>query len=72
MTQLIVSLNEDSLTAEIKKAIMMLRGVEDVQVRKDKALATTMNAIAEMRSGDTLKCENFEEYLRLVGDDIQN
>ncbi len=72
MTQLIVSLNENTIAADIKKAIRMLRGVADVKVFKDSAASKTMKAIKEMRNGDTVICQNMDEYLKLVSDEVQD
>ena len=70
MTQLIVTLNENSLAADIKKAIKMLRGVAGVTVYKDKVNRKTQKAIEEMRKGGTIKCADMDDYLKLVENEI--
>ena len=72
MTQLIVSLNENTIAADIKKAIRMLRGGADGKVFKNSAASKTMKAIKEMRNGDTVICQNMDEYLKLVSDEVQD
>ena len=72
MTQLIVSLEDASVLADIKKAIGMLRGVASVKEStiSDDINATTLKAIEEVERGDTFVCEDFEEYLKLVGREL--
>lgn len=72
MTQLIVSLEDASVLADIKKAIGMLRGVVSVKESTipDNINATTLKAIEEVERGDTFVCEDFEEYLKLVGREL--
>ena len=70
MTQLIVTLSENSLAADIKKAIRLLRGVDKVRVQRQKVNSKTIKAIEEMRKGDTIACANMDEYLKLVNDDL--
>lgn len=74
MTELIVSLEDNSMLADIKKAIRMLRGVASVRVSKipDIPNATTIKAIKELECGDTVVCENFEEYLKLVDRELSD
>ena len=50
----------------------MLRGVADVKVFKNSAASKTMKAIKEMRNGDTVICQNMDEYLKLVSDEVQD
>lgn len=72
MTQLIVSLENTTPSAleEIKKAISLLRGVVSVKIARNDAKlpnADTIKAIEEAERGDTLKCNDMDEYLKLVG-----
>lgn len=68
MTQLIVSLEDTSMLADIKKAIRLLRGVVSVKESKtsDTPNATTLKAIEEVENGDTVTCQDFNDYLKLV------
>ena len=68
MTQLIVSLEENSSLADIKKAIRMLRGVVSVKTSKkiDNPNKETVAAMKAADRGDTITCESFEDYLELV------
>ena len=69
MTQLIVNIEDTSLLAELKRAIMLLRGVGSITERTDTTNAfneTTMNAMNDAKTGDTIKCRSFEDYLKLV------
>lgn len=58
MTQILVTLNEDSATQSIRRAIGMLRGVastsiykgDGVQVRKAYVKETLTRAVAEMKT----------------------
>lgn len=73
MTQLIVSIENRSLTSDIKRAIELLRGVCDVEIRDtDIPNATTLAAFREAEEGHTIVCESMEEYLRTVNDEIQD
>ena len=69
MTQLIVNIEDASLLAELKRAIMLLRGVSSITEWTDTTNVfneTTLNAMNEAKSGDTIKCRSFEDYLKLV------
>ena len=69
MTQLIINIEDVSLLSELKRAIKMLRGVGSVSVKHDKTSAlnaTTLQAIKEAKTGDTVKCTSFEDYLEKV------
>lgn len=68
MTQLIVSINDASVLADIKKAIKLLRGVSSVKVcRKEvRPNQTTIKAIEDAANGKTIKCGDFNGYLKLV------
>lgn len=68
MTQLIVSLEDKSILAEIKNAIKMLRGVVAVDEATDLPNQTTLDAMREAESGCVVVCENMEEYLKAVKD----
>lgn len=68
MTQLIVSVEDASVLADIKKAIRLLKGVASVKVCKPGARpnATTLKAIDDAANGRTIKCGNFNSYLKFV------
>ena len=69
MTQLIVNVEDTSLLAELKRAIMLLRGVGSITERTETTNSfneTTMNAMNDAKTGDTIKCRSFEDYLKLV------
>lgn len=69
MTQLIVNVEDTSLLAELKRAIMLLRGVGSITEWTDSANVfneTTMNAKHDAKTGNTIKCRSFEDYLKLV------
>lgn len=73
MTQLIVSLEDNSMLNDIKKAIRLLRGVSSVKISKssykeEKINAETEKAIQELESGGGIMCENMESYLKFVKD----
>ena len=69
MTQLIVNVEDISLLGELKRAIMMLRGVGSITERTDITIVpneTTLRAMEEAKDGKTIKCSSFEEYLKVV------
>ena len=69
MTQIIVNVEDVSLLAELKRAIMMLRGVGSITERIDGATVsneTTLRAMEDAKAGNTIKCSSFEEYLKAV------
>lgn len=72
MTQLIVSLEDTSMLSEIKHAISCLKGVISVNVSQteDKPNSTTLQAIYEVEHGQTMLCEDFGEYLKLVDGEL--
>lgn len=76
MTQLAVSLENTSPSAleEIKRAIALLRGVVSVKViNTDERLnVETVKAIEEAERGDTVKCNDMDDYLKLVGYGVQD
>ncbi len=74
MTQLIVSINDNSMLSEIKHAIGMFRGVVSVTERENTYTPneTTLKAMNEVECHDTIVCESFSDYLKLVSDDIQD
>ena len=68
MTQLIVNIEDTSLLSDLKRAIMMLRGVASISETNDDTNynEVTLKAMEEAQSGNTIKCSSFEEYLKLV------
>ena len=68
MTQLIVSIEDASLLADVKKAIRLLRGVASVKVCKNEARPnkTTLQAIENAANGKTIKCGDFDGYLKTI------
>ena len=72
MTQLIVSLEDASMLSDIKKAIRMLRGVASVRVSETSDIpnSTTIRAMEELESGQTVVCEDFNAYMNLVSRDL--
>lgn len=72
MTQLIVSLEDTSKLADIKRAIRMLKGVVSVKIAKPEGQpnATTIKAMAELETGNTTVCEDYNAYLKLVSSEL--
>ena len=72
MTQLIVSLEDSSMLADIKNAIRMLKGVASVKVSKSANIpnATTIKAITELDNGNTIVCKDYNDYLKLVSREL--
>ena len=68
MTQLIVSIEDASVLQDIKKAIKLLRGVKSVKICRQEAKpnSTTIKAIEDAANGKTIKCGDFNGYLKLV------
>ena len=68
MTQLIVNIEDTSLLTDLKRAIMMLRGVASISETNDDTTynEVTLKAMEEAQNGNTIKCSSFEEYLKLV------
>ena len=68
MTQLIVNIEDTRLLSDLKRAIMMLRGVSSISETNDDTTynEVTLKAMEEAQSGNTIKCSSFEEYLKLV------
>lgn len=65
MTQLIVNIEDTSLLSDLKRAIMMLRGVVSIS-EKENLNETTLKAMEDAQKGNTIRCSSFEEYLKLV------
>lgn len=74
MTQLIVSLSNQRMLNPVKSAIGLLRGVASVEVsnHKEHPNAKTLRAMHEAETGDTILCDTIDDYLKLVGDDVQD
>ncbi|WP_288056563.1 hypothetical protein [Xylanibacter rodentium] len=74
MTELIVSIENPTMMADIKRAIRMVRGVAAVKVskRSETPNAYTLKAFQEAENGDTIVCDNIDEYLKAVGYGIQD
>lgn len=72
MTQLIVSIENPSMLADIRKAIKMIRGVVSVKSERKKPNAVTMSAINEVNNGKAIHCGSFEDYKRMAAnlDDV--
>lgn len=68
MTQLIVSIDNPSMIADIRKAIKMIKGVVAVKADKPKLNKTTIAAIKDAAEGNTIHCGAFENYKNLVSD----
>ena len=68
MTQMILTLDDNAMIPELKAALKMLRGIVSVKVKKDTPNAATIKAIKEAENGNTIKCANFEEYLKAVSE----
>ena len=68
MTQLIVTIEDASLLPDLKKAIKMSRGVENISVKKAETPLneTTLRAMRDVKEGHTIKCKSVEEYLEKV------
>jgi len=69
MAQLVVNVEEGYSVTPIKKAIALLRGVKGVLVKKDTvspSVVETLNAMADAKAGNTVKCVSFEDYLEKV------
>lgn len=74
MTQILVTLNEDSATQSIRRAIGMLRGVastsiykgDGVQVRKTYVKKTLTRAVAEMKTAKKkgTKLQKAEDFIK--------
>ena len=65
MTQLVVSIEDSNLIADIKRAIKLLRGVSDV-FEDETPNSSTAAASREAEEGKTVKCMSFEDYLEKV------
>ena len=76
MTQLTVSLEDvsPSVLRDVKKAISMLRGVVSAKVNRiaDRPNASTVKAIEDAESGDTIKVGTMDDYLKFVGDGLSD
>lgn len=76
MTQLTVSLEDvsPSVLRDVKKAISMLRGVVSVKVNRiaGSPNASTVKAIEDAESGDTIKVGIMDDYIKFVGDGLSD
>ena len=76
MTQLTVSLGDVSPSAirDVKKAISMLRGVVSVKVNRiaGSPNTSTVKAIEDAESGDTIKVGIMDDYIKFVGDGLSD
>lgn len=68
MTQLIVSIENPSMIADIRKAIKMIKGVVAVKSDRPKLNKATLAAIKDVEDGNTIHCGSFEDYKKLVSD----
>ena len=66
MTELIVKVDDANLLPDLKRAIKLLRGVASITVKKEKPADTTLQAIRDVEEGRTVKCKDFEDYLKKV------
>ncbi len=66
MTQLIVSVDNQSMIEDIKNAIMMIKGVISVNMGKNNLNQTTLTAIEDAMNGNTIRCATFDDYKKLV------
>ena len=71
-TQVIITLEDDALIADIKKALKLIRGVASVRVatfNDDKTITPAMHrsvnkARREFANGETISCSSPEEMQR--------
>lgn len=71
-TQMIITLEDNALIADIKKALKLIRGVASVRVatlNDDKTITPSMrrsinNARREYANGETISCSTPEEMQR--------
>ena len=66
MTELIVKVEDTSLLPDLKRAIKLLRGVASIAVKKEKPVDVTLQAMRDAEEGRTVKCMDFEDYLKKV------
>lgn len=66
MTELIVKVDDASLLPDLKRAIKLLRGVASIAVKKEKPADVTLQAMRDAEEGRTVKCMDFEDYLKKV------
>ena len=71
MTQLIVSLEDNSMVAELKRAIKMLKGVVAVKA-SDVPNPATLAAIREIENGDTIRCSSFDDFAAQMNDALRD
>ncbi len=66
MEQLLVTIEDSSMTVSLKKAIMLLKGVTDIKryTPKTTARKQTLKAIADYKKGNAIECDDFEDYLK--------
>lgn len=71
-SQMIITLEDNALVADIKKALKMIRGIASVRVAKisdDKSITPTMlrsinKARKEYENGETISCSTPEDMQR--------
>lgn len=71
-SQMIITLEDNALVADIKKALKMIRGIASVRVANisdDKSITPTMlrsinNARKEYENGETISCSTPEDMQR--------
>ena len=66
MPELIVKVDDASLLPDLKRAIKLLRGVASIAVKKEKPVDVTLQAMRDAEEGRTVKCMDFEDYLKKV------
>ena len=68
MAQLVVTIDDSKLLPDLKKAIKMLKGVTHISVNKNVSEANkkTLEAIRDVKNGNTIKCDSSEDYLKKV------
>ena len=62
-----ITLEENAVVSDIKKALMMIKGVASVRVAKpaktSKLNATTIKAIEDVKAGKTYKASSVDDLL---------
>ncbi|WP_337941865.1 hypothetical protein [Parabacteroides sp.] len=66
MTQLIITLDDSVKLPDIKKALSLLRGIKHITVKKEEPNAETRKAMDNIKKGNTIKCNDFNDYLNKV------
>ncbi len=66
--KLVVSVEDASALNNVKRAIMMLKGVTGIKVCRGNDIpnVTTRKAIEAARNGELTYCASFEDYLEKV------